>query len=204
MYQYGNSIVTFEFLNYQYLLLCKVTLYFTDHQTMNPTLHNLSHFSEDELVALLQCITLQAPASTYMSRHNPAFNRVQAAHAVKTNIVEFCGKKINVDMRNLSRVDSYWYDLATSEGAFGRAIDTVLFTKWAMESIVSTHSKTNQRRWYKHKQHKSKPRVIVDELGDFDFEYPSNRSRIHDLDDDPCPMLCGHDGSIIWDDGAEV
>lgn len=169
---------------------------------MNPTLHNLSNFTESELVALLQCLTLQAPASSYMSRAPPAFNRVQAVHAVKTNIVEFCGKKINVDMRNLSRVDSYWYDLATSEGAFGRAIDTVLFTKWAMESIVSTHSKTNQRKWVKHTS--LKPRVNVDELGDFDFEYPSNRSRIHDLDDDPCPMLCGHDGSVIWDDGAEV
>lgn len=174
---------------------------------MNPTLHNLSHFTESELVALLQCITLQAPASTYMSRA-PAFNRVQAAHAVKTNIVEFCGKKINVDMRNLSRVDSYWYDLSTSEGAFSRAIDTVLFTNWAIESIVSTHFKPNQRKWVKHasmqpRGNKSKPRVIVDELGDFDFEYPSS---LHDLDDDPCPMLCGHDGSVAWidNDGAEV
>jgi hypothetical protein len=173
---------------------------------MNPTLHNLSCFSDDELVALLQCITLQAPAVNPYMASVPAFNRALAANAIKTNIDTFCGKKLQVDMRNLSRVDSYWYDLMVSEGAFGRAIDTVLFTKWAIESVAN--AKPNQRRWHKYKQHTRKPRVIVDEFDDFDFdgiEYPSNRSH-RDLDDDQCPMLCRHDGRVTWidNDGAEV
>ena len=170
---------------------------------MNPTLHNLSCFSDDELVALLQCITLQAPAiNPYTPKaYAPAFNRALAFNAIKTNIDTFCGKKLQVDMRNLSRVDSYWYDLSTSEGAFSRAIDTVLFTKWAIESVAN--AKPNQRRWHRHRQHKSKRHITVDEFGDFDFEYPSNRVQIHDLDDDPCPHNM-HDGMICDNDGAEV